>query len=482
MLKRLSITLAVLSLAGLMINCGDDWLTGKDLDTDPNRATEVPSDNLLVGIQMNGYGIMEDLTFFESTWMQQMCGVDQHYAGYDVFDISELLFGTRWGDIYMGGGLQDIRELKRRASEDGRWVKVGIAKMWEALLISTAADLWGDVPYSEAGYAHGPDGIAGNDDDIEQPKYDAQSEVHAAVLDLLDSAIENFNTGETDPSFDGSFDFTYGGNVTKWIAAAHTLKARILLNWAEVKSGNYALALAEAADGITSEANNWKTQHSDVSGEENLWWQFEAYRYGYVKAGNYLVELLKTDKDPRLEIYFGLDDAGGYSGSKSGEEYGGASFLNEETFGSRGWDWDLVSAAEDQFIIAECQYAAGDEAAALAALDAAQTGLEARWSLEADTLLRHADSTGVGVLEAVMMEKYKAQFVRPQVWSDWRRTAFPIFDYVYKDRQIPRRYLYPDDELNTNRVNVEATGLLTLYDRVENDPGNPTYPGRTVNP
>ena len=57
-----------------------------------------------------------------------------------------------------------------------------------------------------------------------------------------------------------------------------------------------------------------------------------------------------------------------------------------------------------------------------------------------------------------------------------------ILDYVYKDREIPRRYLYPADELNTNRDNVEATGLIALYDRVENDPGNPTYPGRTVNP
>src|SRR5207302_10558999 len=54
-----------------------------------------------------------------------------------------------WLQVYGGGGLVDIRGVKAlaRAAGDSTWV--GIAKVWEALTIGTASDLWGDIPYSQ---------------------------------------------------------------------------------------------------------------------------------------------------------------------------------------------------------------------------------------------------------------------------------------------------------------------------------------------
>jgi len=70
-----------------------------------------------------------------------------------------------------------------------------------------------------------------------------------------------------------------------------------------------------------------------------------------------------------------------------------------------------------------------------------------------------------------MHEKYKALFLNPQVWNDWKRTGFPVLT-TFENRPIPRRYLYPDDEENTN---ANFPGVLGLWHRNENDPGDPPY-------
>lgn len=464
--------IAILIISGVFLSflfgCGGDFLTGGKLSNDPNRPTDVPLDNLVVAMQVNAYGVVVGpLSFIPVMWLQQMSGVSQHWSSYEVYEITGQQFDAPWFDIYGGGGLADIKIIKERAQAQEKFITLGIAKMWEALLINTAADLWGDVPYSEAV----------NPDQFPTPKYDKQSEVAQAALNLIDEAIADFQKGQA--FFDGTLDFTYGGDTEKWIRAAHSLKARILLNWAEVKPENYQLALNEAQQGIASEADNWTAKFSETSGEENLWYQFEARRFGYVKAANFIVELLKKDNDPRLEIYFGKDIDGNYSGSKPGENNGSASWLNTETFGSKDWDSEILTWAETQFIIAECQYALGDEDAARNTLNnVIQPGLEAKWGLEPNSLPRYETQSGVDLLEAIMLEKYKALFLNLQIWSDWKRTAFPILPSTPQGRRIPRRMLYPESELNTN----PNAKFLGLYARTENDPGNPQYPGRTVNP
>jgi len=448
----------VLALVGLMVGC-KDFLESPEITTDPNIAANVMMNELITAIQARLFGnITATPAIFVQMWMQQMAGVDQHYAGYDYFNVNTDQFDAMWFDVYGSGGLTDIRILRNKAEEQGRNVYAGLARMYESLSMSTAADLWGDIPYSQAV----------NPSDYPDPVYDSQSSVHDAILDLLDEAIANFQAAvAADEYFDSSYDFSFGGDMDKWIAAAHTLKARILLNGAEVQPGNYALALAEAQQGIASEAGDWKTVHTTTIYEETPHWQFYTKRFGYVMAGNFLVELLKTHQDPRVEIYYGLDDAGGYSGSQSGEGNGTVSWLNEDYYGAEDWDGDMVTWYENQFIIAECQLAGGDSDAALATLnDVIQPGLEDKFGLEANSLPRYGP-VGITFLEAIMVEKYKAMFLNIQVWSDWRRTNYPVFDHVFENRDIPRRFLWCDDERNTN--DNFPTGN-SLYDRVENDP------------
>src|SRR5436190_3595723 len=134
--------------------------------------------------------------------------VEQH-GRYTVTDAS---WSFDFTSIYSGGGLIDVRKVETdaRAANDRIWL--GIAQVYEAFVVGTAADLWGDIPYREA---------VGS---VATPTLDPQMQVYGDVQSVLDSAIINLGSGiGAGPS---GADLVYGGNTAKWIAAAHTLKAR----------------------------------------------------------------------------------------------------------------------------------------------------------------------------------------------------------------------------------------------------------------
>ena len=243
----------------------ENFLTGPLLDQNPNEVddvTVVSPEALLVGTQVTMYGVMEGyLNRAVSMVMQQMSGLQtDYYRDYNCEPIDVNTNG-RWTAMYGTGGLIDMNTTQEVAQRQEKHVLLGISQMWEALVFSTAADIWGDVPYSQAASA-----------DFAQPKFDSQKEVHDAMLSLIDDAITNFDKGQvfTLPS---DFDFTFSSDIEKWKRAAYTLKSRILLNWAEVESENYSLALEAAQEGILDESGDgdWKALHGAAISERNVW-------------------------------------------------------------------------------------------------------------------------------------------------------------------------------------------------------------------
>ncbi len=454
-MKKVFILLIFLSLVVLWSNCEKN-LTGPKLDNNPNQASEVPMESLLSAIEVNSFVLFENFNaWIVAIWMQQMSGTAMTFMNYGRFEIPEDVFETEWRRAYCGAGLVDIKNLRTAAVSDGNRKMEGIAKVLEAFFMGNTASLYGDIPYSEAIIA-------------ETPKLDKMSDVFSALHTLLDQAIADLSSGVGFVTPDA--DHYYGADADKWIALAHSLKARFYLEWAEVNSANYALALAEAQQGIASSADNFKAKHSEVAGEENCWYQLDAgARSGNVRAGKFLVELLKTRNDPRLELYYNKDSEGNYNGSDPGDGNSSVGFLCSETFGSKSWASEFVSWEEMQFIIAESQYAAGDEASALSTLDGVLAGIEAKFGITGLPRYSGTGLTGQQVLEAIMMEKYIAMFLNFVVWSDWKRTGYPHFTYTYENRPIPRRFLYPLEERNAN-PNIPSPSEVTIYTHNENDP------------
>jgi len=65
-------------------------------------------------------------------------------------------------------------------------------------------------------------------------------------------------------------------------------------------------------------------------------------------------------------------------------------------------------------------------------------------------------------LNDIMTQKYIANFLNPEVWTDWRRTGLPALTPNPNAAlsQIPRSLLYPSGEVRYNSNTPANTGLL----------------------
>ena len=434
-----------------MLGCGD-YISNPEVERDPNRATEVAPDLLFNSIQIVGFANQEgNVGRLASIWMQQMAGTDRQYLALGQYTINEGENSYDMELFYVGGGLVDIRRIIADGEEKGNHAYAGIAKVWEALNIGTAASLWGDLPYSEA---------VGT---VLEPRLDEQEDIYAALQELLDEAIDDLQSGSM--GYIPPNDFVYNGDLDQWVRAAHSLKARLYMHWAEVDAANYAAALEQAQMGISSPEGNFTSFHTEAEVEASVRAQFQRSRNTYQRAGRYMVDLLKARNDPRLAVYYGLDVDGGYSGADPGVGAVDASNLSD-LFLAKNAAAEILTWGETRLIIAECLFKLGDEVGALAELNDARRGLETKWGLLAESLGVAADLSGEDLIDAIMEEKYIALFLNPEVWNDWKRSNRPVFAGA---EDIPRRLLYSDRERSAN-ANIPTVPAQPL--RNDNDPGD----------
>src|SRR3954464_7934637 len=132
-MSRHTIKLAgLLGAAALIAGCQNDFLTGGELSTDPNRPTQATSQQLFVGIQAATWAqLASDPARVAGLWTQQFKGGNiQYIATYD-YDISEQTTNGFQQSLYPGGGLVDIRRLESQTAAAGDSAFVGVAQVME---------------------------------------------------------------------------------------------------------------------------------------------------------------------------------------------------------------------------------------------------------------------------------------------------------------------------------------------------------------
>ena len=429
------------------------FLDAEDAVADPNLPTAATRDQLFVGAQANIFAQQEGpLAMIVCQWMQQCSGINGRFVQQqDAYSVNALTFDLPFQEVYSAGGLLSLRTVQASAEATGDDVYLGIAQVLEALLIGTTADIWGDIPYSEA---------VG---DTPMPAFDDQMQVYASIQTLLDEAITNLGGDGEGP---GAVDLFFSGDPEPWIEVAHTLKARYHLHTAEVL-GNpaYTAARAAAANGISSPANDLRTVHTGVTSERNMWVQFQATS-GFgpdLVAGKRLVDLMIAQNDPRLPEYFGV-----FEDTVPPIRYGGFDVTTGTTPGERisplapsGRQTDafrqpIVTWEENQLILAETNFVLGN-------LPAAQTALNA---------VKNAYSKAVVpvTLQAIMEEKYISLFQNLEVWNDWKRTCLPQLSPALGKTAIPGRLYYGQTEEQTNENTPPSSEQNLFTVRNPNDP------------
>lgn len=447
-MKRYLKTGAVLSLVLFSAGC-DEFIQGPGLTENPNSPTGGTAKQQVIAVQALMSTLLEgQLARTAGIYTQQIIGQNNQQLQVTQYVYGESDYSSFFSGFYVGGGLVAMRNVQAISVANGDRLMEGIALIWEGLAIGTATSIWGDIPYSEAV------------SDVLTPRLDPQEQVYAAVQQKLDQGIAALQaaggTGAAETA-DLVYCATAGcqraQQISRWIAAANTLKARFHLDLVE-RNGNaaYTAALAAANNGImeapTSPAQamhgqapgDFRTFHGGVQDvDANVWAGFLAQRGGDIRAGNTLVQILQGRNDPRLTAYFAANASGEIRGlDRNADPVGGtASEINTAVRRVFSFRQPIVTWAENQMIMAEAKFVLQNPAAALPHVNAVRTAVGMA-PLAAVTF------------EDVMIEKYIVMFQNIAVWSDYRRTCFPRITPFGSGSEVPGRIPYGSFERTNN--------------------------------
>jgi len=457
-LSKLSLAF-ILSFAVLFSSC-ESWID-TDINISPNNPSDVPMKLLLPSIQANIAYSLEgnDLVRPTNIWLQYYNGVArQSYSqAHYVFNSADVdnLWNTIYADIFM-----DIEQVLAKADETNSPYYEGVAKVCLAFTLGTATDVWGAIPYTEA---------MGGSDNL-SPVYDSQESIYGDIQTLLDEAIAALSQPENTIPLEN--DLIYGGDVSLWIKAAWSLKARYAITLSNVNGAQaYTDALTYLSNGFGSSDEDF-VFHFDDTYYSPLY-AFMDERSGDLVMGSTFIDMLQNDSDPRILVFSA--DGSASVGSEPGTTDDG-SLPGVYSAGKSAAAY-MMTYSELKFIEAEALLASGDATNAYAAfqdgamassLVALHTSEDYGWVTEADiegTTWWGVISVGANNLtqEMIMTQKYIAGYNTAQPYVDYRRTGFPVLNRATgATADIPYRFPYAQTELNYNS-NVPSA---SLYDKL----------------
>lgn len=431
-LRYLKIKLLVL-LSLLAVSCSS--YIDEEFNVDPNKPATVPVNAMLPQI---GIGVTDltggNFSRFNSILTQQVEGIERQFASFNQYSgLTPEQFNPMWQKIYEKIFIEtDI--LIANSQENGYNHYRAVGEILKAYALMMATDVWGDIPYTEAGL-----GL-----EFSNPVYDDQSTViYPAIFALLDSALSNFNMPNGGLAL-GSDDVFYGGELDKWKKATRAIRSRAYLH-----QGEYSKALRDAQNSFESPEDNLRYTYSE--GSPGPWERFLDIRGGDVQFHPFMEDLMISLNDTsRLNIF------------SQKFEVGHPYFI--KAFGQ-----DLISFRELKFIEAECLSRTGGNSNDIS--QAYLEGISASFEEVGLTPMDYEDYIsnsevypGIGniqINEHILIQKYIGLFVQPEVYNDYRRTGFPVLTPV-SGSQVPVRWNYPSNELLFN-TNVPGPMDANLY-------------------
>jgi hypothetical protein len=441
-IKRIAGGLLVAGAVAVVGGC-NNFLTGGETSTDPNRQIVATNDQYFVATQENLWAYWgSDPARVTGILAQQFTGVANQYGALEArYTHDPSTTNGTHAALYTGGALVDIKKLQAGARQVGDSLYLGIAQVEEGALMGTGADLFGDLVYKQALQ------------NVPNPVLDDQLFVYDSVQQVLSAGIANINLSTPGSAGPGGADLVYGGDPDKWTAFAHTLKARFYMHTGEVRPGAYAQALAEAQQGISSDDGNYFGAFTSTASETNFYFQFHgpAGRGGDLAIGTTLDTILVRRNDPRDAEYFAPS--------------GNPRWLST-TRGADDFQQPFVTYDENTLIWAEAAYRTGDQVTALAKLNEER----ANHGLAPEAV------AGQALLNEILIEKYIVNFqLGYEAWNDYKRTCTPNL-VPNGGVPIPGRLYYDATEQNTD-TNIPAPGAGVNGLRNKNDPVNATSDG-----
>lgn len=452
-MKMIKYKLAVIISVFLVMITGCDF--GSE-NIDPTRQSVVALNNTLpTALTQAAYNQAASANRLTGIFMQHFSGFDAQQVDFERYIVNETSLNNFWNFGLYTGVMKDAVVMMEMAGSDAenQPYYLGIAKVLMAHALGHGTALFGDIPYSEAFMG----------DANTKPKFDSQQDIYTAIQTLLNEAIALFNQPPEDegPATD---DLIYGGDATKWAAAAHALKARYYMHLTKVSGSASTDALAAIANAFTSNADQPTFNFGSALIEANPLALFGDGRPKTLVLNNGFEALLTANSDPRHDLITVTDDSEWLFYSP-----GDGLFWAENNS-----PMPLISYSELKFLEAEAmvRVATGGTAAANTALQEAVASNMDFMGVDPgdrDTYLASIPDISAmsesNAIAAIMDESYVALYAQAEIesWTNFRRTGFPAL-IAHPDGAnandpsgvLPRRIIYPQNERLTNEANLNA--------------------------
>ena len=441
-----------------------------DVNQTPNNPTSVPPSVLLptttVGI---AFANTNDLSRVTSLLVQHIAGIASQAADYDVYKL-EGYFDNQWNFELYNGAINNLNKIIDLHGETSPAYS-GIAKLELAYAVSMLTDLWGDVPYSQAGR-----GLK-----FPTPRFDKQEDIYQgkpadsiqSLFDLVKEGMADLDkTSLLKPTKD---DVVYGGDLTKWKRMGNTLLLKFAM---QISNVNPTLAKSTIDAVITGNnyinANtlDFEVPFGSSVGNQNALYTFNnSNRQTDQMLSQRLLNLSRSLNDTiRLGKYF-TKPTGNFVAFDNGATATAPTLANRSKYNTfvTGVAGEaparLLTFAQVNFILAESALILGTAGDANTYY---QAGIKANMqkigmtTTEIDTYF----STNPGVVTLAGTNEQKRNQIITQkymhwigngveAYNDYRRTGYPVLALAnnaagHNPNVIPTRLTYPLNELSRN--------------------------------
>jgi hypothetical protein len=250
------IIILLLTATTAMVSCKKFEDFG-DMNTDPTKSSNLDPVNQLVLTQLRFSG---ELTINERTGIimtmplvQQIGGAYYTRYGFEYVKNRQYM-SELWELGYPNDVLNIVDAVERSAKDPLKTNLNAMCRIMKVYIFARMTDLYGDIPYSQAGKGY----ISG----VIRPEFDTQESIYNDFFKELTEA-----SAQLDASKDNvANDIFYQGNTAAWKKFANSLHLRLAMRLSKVNpdKAKAEVQAAYAAGVFTSANDNCITHHADV--------------------------------------------------------------------------------------------------------------------------------------------------------------------------------------------------------------------------
>lgn len=446
------------------------------------------------------------------TFLIPMMGTYSQTSGYSngskVYEQAINYTQDRWNGYYTNT-MSQYREIEKyytnlssEADKTGYKLFLETSKIFFYDQTAQMVDMWGDIPFYEAGQLNASGQLV-------SPKYDKGADIYSFILQDLKRISDYLATATVDPFYQNQltkYDYVNGGSIAKWRKYANSLRLRLAMRTSYVNEAAAKTIAQEILNNTTTYplidavADNVqiKVSGSLVSTGNDIRNGFGVNPFA---PGKMVDEIMVPSGDVRLPVLFTANKKGEYHGVPNTWT---ATRVQDSVTANYFSRWDsttfsennffpgiIMTSSEVSFLKAEAfeRWGGGDAEAAYK--DGIRKSIQYFYDINAassygsptprpttaeiDAFLAKPAIAYTGTqqqkLEKIATQKWIDLGIMQanQAWAEWRRTKLPVLSFPTDPSStlspnVPTRLLYPSTEriLNaTNYAAVKADDVVT---------------------